>query len=111
MAHIKDDITDLEDILANHRNEYPYKDRLQKYQEDLKWLRHVQGLWDKLGGAPINPVTKMLDLDQTIESPFIAHDQDGRTVLATFPAGTCWRDIWNWFGTTFGIDVAHELMD
>lgn len=111
MAHIKEDIADLEDILANHRNEYPYKDRLQTYQENLTWLRHVQSLWDKLGGAPINPKTQMLDLNQTIESPFIAHDLEGRTVLATFPAGTCWRNIWNWFGNTFGIDVAHELMD
>lgn len=111
MAHIKDDIADLEDILANHRDKYPYKDRLQKYQEQLEWLRHVQGLWDKLGGAPINTETKMLDLAQTIKSPFIAHDLDGQTILATFPAGTCWDDIWRWFGSTFGIDVAHELMD
>ena len=108
VAHMRKTIAELEDILANERDQYP-AERIRNFQEDLKWQKHVQGLWDELGGIPLNPETGYIDLDRTLETHFVAHDDDGETVLETFPVGTRYYDIWAWFGHTFGIDVAHEL--
>lgn len=78
------------------------KSMIQKDREELARVRSIVGLWDQVTGARLSDNAEKSSKDIVLK---VSEEE-----THTFPAGTEYADVQEWFGNRFDLDPVRDLI-